>query len=1550
MRPMQTLNKKLTLCAKLMLLAMLWSQTIAANNPITEPLPHSTSFASQAMSLLKQKISRPLNGKFRSSSPSTNNAYASRNAIWAPENCTNGIDDDGDGFIDNADPDCGCSQTIMLVARDAGKIMRINLSTGGSTSVATSSPYVAGNLNALAANADNNLVYYCANKQVYYWEPATNQHGIVVDLTGKIGTPESLSSGGGEYYDGYIYLGTENGNPGNNPKIWKQQLSADGKSFIGNPVNLAAAIPSNTSWGDMIATSEGGQVVIYGMTANANSYFWKFNTVTNIFTLIRNDLPTEMQLGVDIDGNTWAGSLSSGMIQQINRSTGYFYGSILNFGGKIWDLTGPINCPQAVEICGNGIDDDGDGYTDNQDQECLCPTLTANDATTRNICEGGSVSFNVSDNAPNPPYSYIEFYRFDTPQANPYLSTDAKVWLGEYTNSGSAGTLSTNNFPNTGLTDMTYYVYGCVKPAPQFPATCAPLVAYTVVVKPSAALNAGADVAICAGSNASLNALASSGPTPFTYAWNNGLGSGSSKTVSPASNTTYIVTVTAANGCTTTDNVTVNVNPTPTADAGANSSICNGTSKQLTATATGGILPYGFNWSHSLGTSPVVTVTPGSTATYTVTVTGANGCASTDQVTVTTTNCIENCSNGIDDDGDGLLDCADNTCGLTLDGEDYYCVCAGSEVLLSVSATGGSGAYTYNWSHGLGSGTSKLVTPVVTTDYVVTVTPTAGCTATRLYHVVIVSCTEDCSNGIDDDLDGLTDCADLDCTQAGAPLLVDDNYSTCPAVAITERVTYNDGNLQNPVFSIISVPTHGTVTMDGTGKFTYTPTGQYCGNDMFTYQVCNSVTGCCNQALVTIALGDVLAPTMINVPADITIGCDDQVPIPSQVFAYDACPGIYMDFEEDIDLANVNGCQSYMITRTWKATDLCGNQTTGTQEITVQDLAAPEIQRLYTLGNGKKLIAGTAQFTTDNWKYVSFPNNFATVPVVLAQVVSENEGETVTTQIRNITAVGFELKLKEQESSIGLHAAEKVTWLAMETGQAANTNFGIEAGLIPSVSSAINNTSFNLGFSAPPAVMVTMQTTNNEETANPRLQNLSSSGIEVFLDEDNSKDAETTHPGEGLAYLAVTPGIDVTDENGDFIGETGMLSLTNAWVNVPFRNQYNKPVIIMGGTTVNDGDPATIRVKNITTTGFQVRLQEWQYQDGTHGVEQAGYMVVEGSLPPAAEYYCAGGSSNLQLGVNVFAHDNCDDQVSLNYSETEDMLSNGIQTVRTWVAMDDCGRTTLLSRNDTCVTAAVRLKTILNGAYLSNVGGMMRDDLRTKALLPYTEPYGQLSGYQHKGKGGGETVHPSMFEVSGNNAVVDWVFVEIRSETSPNTVLATKSALLQRDGDIVTITGSDILMFPVLLEGNYFVTVRHRNHVGMMSDAPEFLSSLNPPLVDFSNPSYASKGWNEAGKLVAGNKRTFWSGDLNGDRRVIYQGPGNDVFSLFARVLGDQDNTDQLANFISTGYDKTDLNLDGRSIYQGPGNERSVLLLNTILAHPTNTSLLANFIVREFMP
>ena len=167
---------------------------------------------------------------------------------------------------------------------------------------------------------------------------------------------------------------------------------------------------------------------------------------------------------------------------------------------------------------------------------------------------------------------------------------------------------------------------------------------------------------------------------------------------------------------------------------------------------------------------------------------------------------------------------------------------------------------------------------------------------------------------------------------------------------------------------------------------------------------------------------------------------------------------------------------------------------------------------------------------------------------------------------------------------------------------------------------------------------------------------------------------------------------------------------------------------------------------------------------------------------------------------------------------------------------------------------------------------------------------------------------------------------------------------------MITANGDSVLYFPSLSEGNYFVSVKHRNHLGVATESVEYLSTYNPAGIDFSSDSYNVFGQGEARVLMLYGKRALWVGDVNGDRRVIYQGPENDVFSIFSHVLSHSENVDYLANYISVGYHKEDLNMDGRAIYQGPNNDRNVLLYHTILAHPLNPSYLSNFIAAQKLP
>ena len=126
-------------------------------------------------------------------------------------------------------------------------------------------------------------------------------------------------------------------------------------------------------------------------------------------------------------------------------------------------------------------------------------------------------------------------------------------------------------------------------------------------------------------------------------------------------------------------------------------------------------------------------------------------------------------------------------------------------------------------------------------------------------------------------------------------------------------------------------------------------------------------------------------------------------------------------------------------------------------------------------------------------------------------------------------------------------------------------------------------------------------------------------------------------------------------------------------------------------------------------------------------------------------------------------------------------------------------------------------KLFLQGAY-DPITGLMRDDLRIQGLIPSLEPYTTLEGFNHQFRGGGETVSPAILAVSGPDAIVDWVFIELRSKEDVSQVIATHAALLQRDGDIVDSSdGVSPVKFEGVREDYYYIAIRHRNHLGVLT-------------------------------------------------------------------------------------------------------------------------------------
>ncbi len=208
---------------------------------------------------------------------------------------------------------------------------------------------------------------------------------------------------------------------------------------------------------------------------------------------------------------------------------------------------------------------------------------------------------------------------------------------------------------------------------------------------------------ICKGdADGTATASPSGGVAPYTFSWSNTLTSATITNLSPG---TYTVTVSDNSLCTNSQSVTITEPATLlSASITVNSPVrCNGnTDGILTANGAGGISPYTYAWSNSSTFRTILNIPAG---TYTVTITDANNCSKTDQVTLVSPSAIVPVASVV----------SNVSCFGLSDGE------------ATVTASGGTPGYTYSWSN---SATTALISGLSAGTYTVTATDINNCQET----------------------------------------------------------------------------------------------------------------------------------------------------------------------------------------------------------------------------------------------------------------------------------------------------------------------------------------------------------------------------------------------------------------------------------------------------------------------------------------------------------------------------------------------------------------------------------------------------------------------------------------------------------------------------------------------------------------------------------------------------------------------------------------------------------------------------------------------------
>ena len=196
----------------------------------------------------------------------------------------------------------------------------------------------------------------------------------------------------------------------------------------------------------------------------------------------------------------------------------------------------------------------------------------------------------------------------------------------------------------------------------------------------------------------------------------------------------------------------------------------------------------------------------------------------------------------------------------------------------------------------------------------------------------------------------------------------------------------------------------------------------------------------------------------------------------------------------------------------------------------------------HKLANGSHLKAG--RFNADavsSFEAAKFDGQpFNSVPVVLSTLNSVNENDAVVVRLKNITTTGFYYRIQEQESNAKNHTTETAGYIAWEPSVGSMEGFRFEVGRTSdSVTQQFQSVPFDVSLAAPPVFLAAMQTTDGGDTAAVRWQNKQAGGIEVKVEEEQSKDTETRHTTEVVGYMV----FEADNSTSDNTQQTGELVL-----------------------------------------------------------------------------------------------------------------------------------------------------------------------------------------------------------------------------------------------------------------------------------------------------------------------------------------------------------------------------------------------------------------------
>lgn len=188
----------------------------------------------------------------------------------------------------------------------------------------------------------------------------------------------------------------------------------------------------------------------------------------------------------------------------------------------------------------------------------------------------------------------------------------------------------------------------------------------------------------------------------------------------------------------------------------------------------------------------------------------------------------------------------------------------------------------------------------------------------------------------------------------------------------------------------------------------------------------------------------------------------------------------------------------------------------------------------WELVDGSRVAVGSVsvaegETTVLNRGAVTFDHEFDDVPLVLAQLQTNNGLDWAVVRVSNVTTTGFNFFIQEEEAADGIHGAEVVGYVAIDAADASGIlDWGSMLGQAVQIDSAVNHLGgsydFDPSMGLDPLVLAGLTSTNGRNTAYLRQTDLDDDTAvatgSFIVQEEASQDEEILHTFEDVAGLA----------------------------------------------------------------------------------------------------------------------------------------------------------------------------------------------------------------------------------------------------------------------------------------------------------------------------------------------------------------------------------------------------------------------------------------------